>query len=99
LILFYELFNSFGGTFAKLHKPNAKAKFCKRATKPKHKDTVIWSYNNTTEKKHEPVTAVLQKSGIFVQMNILKRTSSILKRKIEVRNPLLRKAAVRYRAF
>jgi hypothetical protein len=55
--------NAFGGTFAKPHKPNAKAKFCKRATKPTHQDTATWTDNNTTEKKHEPVTAVLQKSG------------------------------------
>lgn len=39
------------------------AKFCKRATKPTHNDTATWTVNNTTEKKHEPVTAVLQKSG------------------------------------
>jgi hypothetical protein len=42
---------------------HAKAKFCKRAAKPTHQDTASWTDNNTTEKKHEPVTAVLQKSG------------------------------------
>jgi hypothetical protein len=37
---------------------NAKAKFCKRATKPTHKDRPKWTDKNTTEKKHEPVTWV-----------------------------------------
>lgn len=39
------------------------AKKSKRATKPTHQDRATWTDNNTTEKKHEPVTAVLQKSG------------------------------------
>jgi type III restriction enzyme len=43
--------NAFGGTFAKPHKPNAKAKFCKRATKPTHKDTATWTDNNTTDRR------------------------------------------------
>jgi hypothetical protein len=38
----------------------AKTKFCKRATLPIHKDTATWTDNNSTEKKHEPVTACKQ---------------------------------------
>jgi hypothetical protein len=49
--------------------------------------------------KTKPLTAPLQKSGIFVHMKILKRLSSTLKRKIAFRNPLLRKAAKRYKQW
>jgi hypothetical protein len=41
------------------------------------------------------ITAPLQKSGFLAEVNTLKRRSSILKRKIAFRNPLLRKAANR----
>jgi hypothetical protein len=57
------LANAFGGTFAKPHKPTQKPSFAKEPPSQRIKTPQQWTDNKTTEKKHEPVTAVLQKSG------------------------------------
>jgi hypothetical protein len=63
-----------------------------------HQDTAKWRGNNTTEKKHEPVTAVLQKwrfsasyDSVVVNQNLM------LRLKFGSENRHLRKAAKRYK--
>jgi hypothetical protein len=81
--------NAFGGTFAKPHKPNPKAKFCKRATKPTHQDTAIWTDNNSTEKKHEPVTSCIKHladSGLSSDTARIKSSCNLIGFRFEMPN-------------
>ena len=54
--------NAFGGTFAKPHKPNAQAKFCKRATKPTHQDRHEMTTNNHDRKEGRSANIVYDKN-------------------------------------
>jgi hypothetical protein len=77
---------------------NAKAKFCKRATKPTHQDTANnGQNNNTTEKKARTGNSGFAKKR--VQWLIEHSTSHQILCYVDsfvLRNPLLRKAAKRY---
>ena len=92
--------NAFGGTFAKPHKANAKAKFCKRATKPTHQDSSKMDRQQHDRKEGRTANIGFAKWRVqcFYE-SLVQGSSSVFQLHICAENPPLRKAENRYRAF
>lgn len=66
----HNLANAIGGTFAKPHKPTLKPSFAEEPPSQRTKTDTKWQRTNTTEKKGEVLTSVLQNGGLSASMTV-----------------------------
>jgi hypothetical protein len=88
--------NTFGGTFAKPHKPHAQAKFCKRATKPRHQDRHEMTTNKHDRKEGRSANIGFAKWRVkCFYDSLVQGSSSVFQMYICAEIPPLRKAESR----